>query len=192
MSNRRIAIIAIAFAPIAAFALHFASENVEIILEGDGYLRVEADYTYLLEGDCNIKIPVLYPVPADSIMGVPDSIAAFYGADTISPPPFASDSASPWATTSFVLPASEECEKTWHIGYRQPISSKHARYIVTTLQLWGRAIDEARFTITYPDSFEDIYISYPPDSREEAESKVIAHYIFENWMPEQDFIIEWK
>ncbi len=178
--------------PIALFAMHFSAEDVKIILEGDGYLRVEADYTYILEGNCARTIPVLYPVPVDSLMGVPDSIVAVFEEDTILPPPFVADSAGFWATTMFALPAKDDCEKTWHIAYRQALASTHARYIVTTLQLWNRAIDVADFTIIYPADFDGIYISYPPDTRETYGDNIHARFHFENWMPTRDFVIEWR
>ena len=190
-------IISLIILPLALFGLHFAEEDVEIILLGDGYLRVEADYTYILQGDCAKAIPVLYPVPVDSAMGVPDSIAAVFEGDTIVPPPFIADSARAWATTMFALPQrplreADDCEATWHIGYRQPLASHHARYIVTTLQLWSRAIDVADFSIRYPADFEGIYISYAPDSRETLDGEVLARFHFENWMPTRDFVIEWR
>ena len=178
--------------PLALFAVHFASENVEIILEGDGFLRVEADYTYLLEGDCARKIPVLFPVPGDSSMALPDSIVVVFAGDTIFPPPFVFDSTAFWATTRFSLPASEACEKTWHIGYRQRLMGTRASYVVTSLQLWRRAIDTADFTVRYPAEFEDIYISYAPDTRETLGDTILACFHFENWMPNRDFIIEWR
>lgn len=180
------------FLPLALFALHFAAEDVEIILEDDGYLRVEAEYTFIVDGDCARRIPVLYPVPVDSLMGVPDSIVAVFEGDTIFPPPFIGDSARAWATTMFALPETYDCEKTWHIGYRQPLASHHARYIVTTLQLWNRPIDTADFTVRYPAAFEEIYISYPPDTRETSDGVITARFHFENWMPTRDFVIEWR
>jgi len=189
MLNRLIFLFAL---PLALFGLHFAAEDVEIILLGDGYLRVEADYTYILQGDCAKAIPVLYPVPVDSAMGVPDSIAVVFEGDTIVPPPFIADSARAWATTMFALPESDDCEATWHIGYRQPLASHHARYIVTTLQLWSRAIDVADFSIRYPGDFEGIYISYAPDTRETLDGEVLARFHFENWLPTRDFVIEWR
>jgi hypothetical protein len=185
-------IIAIIALPLALFGLHFAAEDVEIILEGDGYLRVEAEYTFIVDGDCARGIPVIYPVPVDSLMGAPDSIVAVFDGDTIIPPPFITDSARVWATTMFALPANDDCKKTWHIGYRQKLTADHARYIVTTLQLWNRAIDVADFTIRYPADFEDIYISYAPDSRESIDGEVLARFHFENWMPTRDFVIEWR
>ncbi|MGC9314884.1 MAG: hypothetical protein ACP5G4_04540 [bacterium] len=185
-------IIVLFMLPIALFGLHFAAEDVEIILEGDGYLRVEAEYTFIVDGDCARAIPVIYPVPVDSLMGAPDSAVVIFEGDTITTPPFTTGETYPWATSRFALPVSEGCEKTWHIAYRQKLTAGHARYIVTTLQLWNRPIDTADFTIKYRSNFEEIYISYPPDTRETSDGIITARFHFENWMPERDFVIEWR
>lgn len=192
MQNRAPLFLIAALFAASAFALDFVAEKVDIVILGDGYLRVDCLYTYRLEKNCSTKIPVVYPVPRDSPHGVPDSVFAFYAGDAIALPPFTISEKSPFATTRFVLPESPECEKVWRIYYRQPITGKMAKYIVTTLQLWRKPIERAEFSITYPDSFENIYISFAPTGKTEDSGFITAHFFFENWMPERDIIFEWN
>jgi hypothetical protein len=83
-------------------------------------------------------------------------------------------------------------EKIYKINYSQKLRSKKAKYIITTTQKWKSPFDFANYSLCFPATIEMESVSILPDKTEEKDGKVIYTWKKNNFMPEADFIFEFR
>lgn len=160
--------------------VHFAREEVSVNVH-PGSIEVLGNYHFTCSSTTPGTAQVLYPFPLDQFQGYPDSIAL---------PGFEFERGD--SGVSFRMKFQPQSEDSFLAYYRQPLRGTQARYIVTTTRKWGRAIDRAQFRVTVPASFQDVKLSYKPDSVEKTDSTVTYRFSRTNFYPDQDIIVTWR
>lgn len=167
--------------------LRFDSERIRLAIRGDT-LRVEGLYRFLgrLGGR---RVTLFYPYPADSLLG-----RAWMESLDIRP-----GQGESWAPAAFVESKRGE-GAGWRLDppggerfellavYRQLLLDRHARYIVTSTQAWGRPLRHARFELNLPHGAALTRSSYPFTWGEDG----LWVYEAENFLPEEDIVVEWS
>jgi hypothetical protein len=146
-----------------------------------GRLEVRGNY-HLVSAAADPLVAVLfYPFPLDSTCTYPDSVEVV-GHDFTR-----SDSG-----ISFRMRFRPGAEDSFFACYRQPLKGRVARYIVTSTRKWNRPIDLAQFRITVPAAFEDVKLSYRPDSVRRTGSAVTYIFSRRGFFPDRDVIVNWR
>jgi hypothetical protein len=170
--------------------LRFDSEVIKLFV-GSDTLRVEGTYRLICRSDAPPRISLLYPYPADSLLGT----AATVLLECRVP-------GGPWQSLEYEelprLPAARwRIPMDWgetvevHTIYTQVLLSRYARYIVTTTQAWGRPLRHARFEIYLPENATPVHFSFPFE-RLESDGHVFYLYEAEEFSPDTDIIVRWE
>lgn len=146
-----------------------------------GVLEVRGNYHLASTAADPLVAVLFYPFPLDSTCVYPDSVE-IAGRD------FArSDSG-----VSFRMRFRPGAEDSFFAYYRQPLRAGSARYIVTSTRKWQRPIDRARFRVTVPAAFEDVKLSYRPDSVRRTDSTVTYVFSRHGFFPDRDVMVNWR
>ncbi len=172
------------------FPVRFDSEVVKLTVAGDT-LSVEGTYRLLISPTRRPVLSLLFPYPADSLLGdAHTSVLECRAPD------------GPWQELAFQELA-EHGAARWPIPldlgpvlevrtvYHQVLHGRYARYIVTTTAAWGRPLRQARFEIRLPAGATPTRFSFP-FSPEEEDGDVFYLFEAEEFLPERDIIVEWK
>ena len=173
-----------------AIPLRFDSEVIRLFV-GNDTLRVEGTYRLICRPDAPPAISLLYPYPADSLLGVAETELL----ECRIP-------GGPWQSLDYEeyprLPAAR-----WriplglgdtlevHTIYTQVLLTRYARYIVTSTQAWGRPLRHARFEIHLPADVTPVRFSFPFE-RQETNGHIYYLYEAENFLPDTDIIVHWE
>lgn len=172
-----------------ALPARFDAEVIRITVERDS-LRVDGRYEFVIRAAPARTMSLLYPYPADSLLG---------GARTLFLEARSADGS--WESLAFrELPARHAAH--WRLpldrgprlevrtAYRQALRGQYGRYIVTTTAAWGEPLSRARFEIRLPDNAVPLRFSYPFRKQETGEE---IYYLFEadDFRPDQDVVFEW-
>lgn len=171
-------------------ALDFHSEVVRLDVGPDS-LEVQGLYRFLRRADAPPVVPMLYPYPADSLMGGARTVCL----EVRTPP-------GPWQSAAY-----EELPRfpgvRWHLPtghgdtlevrtvYRQALRAGYARYIVTTTGRWRHPLRTARFEVLLPGGARPTYFSFPFVRQGPGAG---ACYLYEttDFFPESDLVVEWE
>jgi hypothetical protein len=124
---------------------------------------------------------IFYPFPLDSIHAWPDSVLV---------PGYEFERSD--SGVAFKMLFKPQVEDSFLAYYRQSLHGRQARYIVTTTQVWKRAIDQARFRIIVPANFKDVKLNYKPDAVVRTDTTVIYSFTRRGFFPNKDVVITWK
>jgi hypothetical protein len=160
--------------------VHFAREEIEMRVF-ENRVEIMGNYHFQSATDKPLSAMMFYPFPLDAGHGFPDSVAvpglAFSRQDS---------------GVSFGFAFRPRAEDSFQVFYRQPLSVKSARYIVTTTRQWNRPIDQARFRITVPASLTGVKLSYPHDRLERTDSTVTYSFARRRFFPSEDIVVSWR
>jgi hypothetical protein len=184
--------------------VHFAREEIGMDVR-PGTLEVRGVYHFTCSAKEPLVASVFYPFPLDSTHLYPDSIELRTpSVDRQTPSPRIPDSElrrSDFGVRSFVRQDSgvafrmrfrPEAEDSFFAYYRQPLKANSATYIVTTTRKWKRPIDLAQFRVTLPASFEDVNLTFKPDSVTKSDSAVSYFFTRKRFYPDKDVMVTWK
>ena len=83
-------------------------------------------------------------------------------------------------------------EKEAMVRYEQMLLKPNVKYILTTTRAWKRPLERARFTVIVPATFEEVSLSYPPDSVCLRGNRAFYYLYKSNFSPETDLEISWS
>ena len=75
------------------------------------------------------------------------------------------------------------------IEYRTPFVHDKFIYILKSVQLWGEPLDSCKIEVRFSQSLP-VKMSYPVDTLFFEDSIAIARFLFKNFMPQSNFVIE--
>jgi len=146
-----------------------------------GTLEVRGMYYFTCTASDPLIAGIFYPFPVDSANLYPDSVEIPGYRFT------ASDSG-----VSFRMKFTPGAEDSFFAYYRQPLCAGSARYIVTSTRRWRRPIDLARFRVMVPASFQDVKLSFRPDSTVKSDSTTTYFFTRRRFYPDRDVIVTWR
>jgi hypothetical protein len=145
--------------------------------------EVEGSYYFRnLTGD-TVHQSLLYPFPDTEKYG---NITSFNVVETGDTVPVVVHQSREGAILRITVPAMDET--MYRISYGQKIKTGEARYIITTMHHWSKPLEQASYTLTFPDNIHIDDISIPPDSIVRSNEKTVYYWYRENFMPSADFI----
>jgi hypothetical protein len=163
----------------------FASEVVRLEVAG-AEQTVEGSYVFVNDAGPT-RAAILYPFPADSLLGVPRLLGATISHGSGPPEPLAiraTDRAG-WRWT-LALAARETCRVT--IRYAQPLAAHHAAYVLTSTKAWGRPLEHARLEVVLPADAARPRFSLP---FRRAAGGGVWTCEKRRFLPARDLIVEW-
>lgn len=143
-------------------------------------MEVRGTYYFKVRATKPLTALMSYPFYIDTDCPYPDSVDIIGHAYT------PNDTA-----VTFVMRFSPSGEDSFSAYYRQRLGSRQARYIVTSTRRWQAPIDTAEFRVTVPLEFEDVDLSYEPDSVVWRESLVDYYFTRRRFWPDRDLIVKW-
>lgn len=159
----------------------FFSEDLYFTLTSDNF-EVNGHYFFRNSSDKKIQQLMFYPFPDADKYGEISSIDIKREGDTISKIATVSEKGSLYKL--FIEPFGEVI---YHIKYSQKLNSNQAKYILSTTQQWGKAFENANYTLKLPPFIHIDSLSIIPDSIVRSNNSTFYYWQRENYMPEDDF-----
>lgn len=159
--------------------IEFSKEKVKITLDTQGVF-VEGIYWFKNPSSRPVKFQVYYPFPVDSSHLYPDFIQ-------VGDFPFVKSDSGVY----FTMELEPNQEVPFEVRYRQKIKESSVRYILTTLQKWGKPIKRADFIVILPKDFKKVKFSYSPDSMSEEGKKRYYFITKQDFMADRDLWVRW-
>jgi hypothetical protein len=172
------------------FPLIFDSETVRLFVEGDS-VRVEGLYSFLCQPLGTRTATLVYPYPADSLLGGARTLVLEGGTDDTSWQPLEFKELPESRGALWRIPLNLGGTIRVRTTYRQALRSRYARYIVTTTHAWGGPLRVARFEIHLPDGALPKRFSFPFRPQVTVSGRVFYLYETENFAPNRDIVVEW-
>ncbi|MFH1008359.1 MAG: hypothetical protein V1800_12800 [Candidatus Latescibacterota bacterium] len=168
--------------------VRFVRETLSIEVSGN-HVQVAGWYHFSHAAGREITLPIYYPFPAGRNEILPDSISVLHDGSQVF---FKTNPSGTLPGFSCVLPLHAGEADSFYVYYRQPLSTSHFRYILTSTQSWGAPLEQAVWTVNLPASFEDIRCSYIPDSISAPEGQ--HRYVFtkHHITPDRDLEFWWR
>jgi len=159
----------------------FFKEDITFKIEGDNFY-VNGIYYLKCSQNSDSSIALFYPFPTDSIYSKPDSLFIFnLTTDEVITSYLKQDG-------GVVFNADLDSVTAILVSYRQQFLSGEARYILTTTQYWGKAIEVATYKLILNSKTRIKAFSYPPDSYSIFGETMVYYWEKKNFMPLKDMI----
>ncbi len=170
------------FICLAQNELFFEKEDITFDLR-DSLFFVRGLYYFNSQSENEFLL--LYPFPKDSIFGKPFDIQiAYFNLNKVISYELAKDSSS----VVFRIVA-DSLQPIW-ISYCQQLKSNTARYILNTTNNWQRPLKQVDYKLVTGLDLSIKRFSIEPDKVIQVDNKNIYLWHKENFMPRNDFIIE--
>ena len=131
---------------------------------------------------------LFYPFPQDSAYGKVDSIFVINMQDPLLETNLKTNSKG----SSFTIHINPDSTAIYRISYRQELKESKAEYILTTTQTWGIPFEQVNYKLEFPKEFSLDSITYMPDSLREESDRYIFFWHKKHFMPNKNFIIDFK
>lgn len=174
----------------SGYPLRFDGEVVRLFVEADS-LRVEGHYHFRCGESVARAATLLYPYPADSLLGGARTLRLEARAPGGDWQPLTFAEMPGRSTVRWLVPLDLADQLELRTTYRQALRGRYARYIVTTTAAWGRPLASARFEIHLPGGAEPTYLSYP-FRRVEDEGRAYWLFEAEEFAPTEDVVVTWE
>jgi len=136
------------------------------------------------------SFPIIFPFYVDSLTSFPDRIDAYVisGSDTSV---INFQSLEERHCIRLGIPMIPDSVTIWHLDYNQKISSRKARYILTSTSAWKKPLEKATYRFIAPKSF-DINYAWPEADTVITGDKVTLIANRTDFMPPRDMEIIWE
>jgi hypothetical protein len=168
--------------------LEFDSEEIVIDVRGD-VVEVTGTYHLRIAGGAVSAQPMLYPYPADPLLGEARTLRLEWRRSDGRWAPLAFEELPPRGVR-WRLPETGPESLTVRTVYRQAMRSTYARYIVTTTQAWGQPLRKASFEVRLPPGAKDPQFSYP--FRPKGPSVRVWAYEATDFLPREDIVVRYR
>ncbi len=165
--------------------LDFVSETIDIVV-GEGSFTVTGHYRLRFNDPSLRYMPLNYPFPVDAHMHFPERVTVT-GNDSARELPV-EEIRELNAVMFTVRPAVSD---SFTVTYTQKTEAARACYILTTTASWGEPLESAVFTVTVPESFRNVELSYKPDRMEKRGDTIVYTIDNTDFMPDRDLVITW-
>ena len=174
--------------PPAVGPLRFHREYVTVE-PSDGRVRVVGVYYFRNESDEPLTTLIKYPFPVDRNHMMPFRIRVWEQTEEgLAPLGFVRADAS----VDWRMQLGPRGERTIRVEYVQEIKKNHAVYIVTTTRAWKRPIELAEFEFRIPADFEDVELSFEPDSVSVSGDTLVYYMSETDFLPDADLSVTWR
>jgi len=136
------------------------------------------------------SFPIIFPFYVDSLTSFPDRIDAYVisGSDTSV---INFQSLEERHCIRLGIPMIPDSVTIWHLDYNQKISSRKARYILTSTSAWKKPLEKATYRFIAPKSF-DINYAWPEADTVITGDKVTLIATRTDFLPPRDMEIIWE
>jgi hypothetical protein len=160
--------------------LQFYREDI-IFKVSEEYVVTDATYHFCNLGDKDIKTPLLYPFPANTMELIDSIVVNDVKADTVIP--------TREGRSGVFFPVSVKAygQAAYRVYFRQKLKEKKFTYILTSTETWGRALEFANFELQVPIGLSIDSLGYLPDTSYIQND--IQYFLWKkkDFMPEKDF-----
>jgi len=166
----------------------FASEVVRLEVAG-AEQTVEGSYVFVNDAGPT-RAAILYPFPADSLLGVPRLLRATISHGSSPPETLTINTmrGSGWRW-DLTMAARETCRVT--VRYAQPLVVSHAAYVLTSTRSWGQPLGHARLEVVLPANAERPRFSLPFRRAVGGDGRGVWTYEKKHFLPAKDLVVEW-
>ncbi len=169
--------------------LRFDSEIVRIFVQEDS-VEVQSLYRFVCRPSKASKTDLLYPYPADTLLGGARAVSFEYRIPRGKWYPLDYKDIPRRRVARWTLPPCPKEGLEVRVVYRQALLAHYVRYIVTSTQGWGHPLSHAVFEVHLPEGAENIDFNYPFEERT-SKGKTFHVYETTDFMPDHDIIVSW-
>jgi hypothetical protein len=173
-------------APAGAGGLLFVKETIEVSVFPPDTVCIKGAYYFTGTGTDVAELPLHYPFPADSGAGYPFFIEV-RDPHTAKPLPFVREGEG----IAFSVRARAGDTAAVVVVYKQRFPGKSGRYILTTTALWGRPLNDGRYSVSVPKGATLDFMSYQCDSVVSSGGRMVYHFFKKKFMPDRDLTFQW-
>lgn len=163
----------------------FIGEDL-VFYVSDSLCVVRGEYHFLNPGSTPIKTRLFYPFPISEDLPFPDQIEVRSMETGVHLPLLGGQGG-----VSFVLGIEPLSQSSIHVEYWQTAESHIFEYILTTTQVWSRALEWANYEIHVPDHLDLEFCSLDLDTSWVEIETMVYLISRENYLPVKNFKIEW-
>jgi hypothetical protein len=172
--------------PVGAVDLFFIKETIAVSVFPPDTVCVKGVYFFMSNGTAVDKIPLHYPFPSDNGEEYPFFIEV-KDPGTARGLPFVRQGQG----IAFSVGARAGDTATVLVVYKQIVPGKCGRYILMTTALWGRPLDDSRYSVSVPKRVTLDFMSYECDSVVPAGDRLIYQFFKNKFMPDRDLTFQW-
>lgn len=165
------------------YPVDFIRERIAIDVYGDS-VSVTGTYWFRVNTDSTGRFPIRYPFPVDEQHGYPSRVQVT-GADG---EPISCTHDTTLSSVHFPLDLGNP---SFTVSYTQHISATNTRYILTTTAAWEQPLEYAEFTISIPEDYQLLSLSYEYDDMQSQNGRRIFSFAREQFMPVRDLVVSW-
>lgn len=170
--------------------IEFYRERISMKIRSD-ILEVKGFYYFRNNIGQSLSIPITYPFPVDDYHRFPDSVAvSFADGDSVVDVEFIQREKAD--CISLILPLNPGRDNIMEVFYRQKLSDKTARYILTTTAHWGQPFEIGEYFISIPAEFDGVNVNYDSFVESRDGDERIFSLSKKRFMPDKDLIVNWK
>jgi hypothetical protein len=177
--------------PVAAVSTsmpRFHSEVVKVRVV-PGELTVEGTYVFTNPGD-SLRAAIYYPFPRDSLLGPPQVLAARITHSAGTPETLMTRGDARGWQWEMTMAREETCRVL--VRYSQSLRARHAAYVLTSTQGWGRPLEHARLEVTLPAGARRPHFSHPFQRLECPDRECMWVLDKTRFMPRVDLLVDWE
>lgn len=171
--------------PLQAQTPVFLGEDLVFHLN-DSLCVMRGEYHFLNPSMTPLKPRLFYPFPVSKSLPFPDEVNVISLETGALLPLLGSKNG-----VSFILEIEDQSEASIQVEYWQSAKSQAFKYILTSTQSWGRALEWANYEIHVPDHLQLEYCSLDIDTSWAEIEKTVYAVSREQFLPTQDFEIKW-
>jgi hypothetical protein len=170
--------------------VEFYRERIEMTID-NGWVTVYGAYYFRCNLDIAVSMPIIYPFPVDDHHCFPDSIAVSF-ADGDSAVDIEFIQREQADCINLILPLNPGRNNIMEVFYRQKLTDKTARYILTTTAHWGQPFEIGEYFISIPAEFDGVNVNYDSFIESRDGDERIFSLLKKRFMPDKDLIVNWK
>jgi hypothetical protein len=167
--------------------LHVFSQDLQFYREdivfkvSEGWVSTEAIYNFCNLGQNNIKTPLFYLFPDNTLELIDSLVITDLKADTII------QYREGRSGVFFPVSVKSYGQAAYRVDFRQRLVEKHFKYILTSTETWGRPLEFANFELQVPVGLTIDSLSYPADTSFVKNNLQYFFWKKKDFMPERDF-----
>jgi hypothetical protein len=166
--------------PVSSQDLQFYREDI-VFKVSAGNVVTDASYNFCNLSEKNIKTPLFYPFPENTRELIDSILVIDLKADTALP------IREGRSGVFFPISVKGYGQASYRVYFRQKLKEKKFKYILTSTETWGRALEFANFELQAPDDLLIDSLSYPPDTSYIQNDIQYFFWKKKDFLPKKDF-----
>jgi hypothetical protein len=181
MKGFLVCLFCVVFIDINGQDVSFFKEDITFQIEGNSF-HVNGIYYLRCPQRSDSSIALFYPFPTDSIYSKPDSLFIFNLTRGKEITGYLEHE------SGVLFNSGLDSVTAILVSYRQHFKSNKVRYILTTTQYWGKALEIATYKLILNNNIQIKSFSYEPDSQSRFGETIVYYWGKKNFMPLKDMI----